>query len=797
MTTTTATINTHREQLLRHLRDGHGYQFLTIAEPYLFHCPDDDYVRLMAVREYLSLNLVEPARDLLDVDPNVAMLSPELATLRDSLQSLPTTARSWTRFGPQFEANLAALSDRGVDVSVIRGAWTEQAASYRLFLDRNNRYQVRHREDNGRGRWFPFLGDHHAVDNARPMPDGIGANMPGPYLFEGLGMGRFFERVYRATHNTFLGYSCALFVVEPRAASLAVALHLNEWRDILADRRVLLFAGESYADQLHRAWEEDYDLPFPHQVFTCGQAVDDICQAADVVQKAARKRETAIRESLADLERRYASRNTSYWAKRFDDALSGHGEPLRILASVSTHTTFLQHSMRDAKRALESLGHRCVVLTEKTPYTVTGPLTYHNAVRALNPDVFFILDHLRPEFASIVPRNLPVLTWDQDQLPHVITKTNLDAIARHDFVAGCSKSRCVTLGCDPRQHLHARVPTCPEQFGGEPLADAETAKYACDVSYVSHASQTPRSFHEEERKAYEHPTLVRLIDELYEQMPALLAKARIADMALMTTALKEGCRRCGIATLDPRLEARLQGWYLWRLADRMFRHEALEWAAQWARRTGRSFRIYGNGWDRHPTLAEFAAGPAENGRELLCIYRASRINLQLMPAGFIHQRSLDGMAAGGFFLSRLCPGDLRGQTLRRLETRINELGIKTTEQLLNHADTEMKRLVRDYLGEALTIVDHHKYDLLNQIRLSAELPYPDEVFPDFRNVVFDSAEEFDLAADRFLADEPRRREIARQMHEVVVQRFSYRSTMDHFLRSMAAYLREVSAESPT
>jgi hypothetical protein len=797
MTTVSAIpADTHRERMLQFLREGRGYQFLNIAEPYLAQCPDDHYIRLMAVREYLALNLIEPARSLLDVEPAVVELPAELAELRESLQSLPGAAIPWSSFTAQFEANLTALSDRGVDVAPIRQAWSGEQPRFELFRDRNKVYQVRRYDGNSSWRWFPFLGDHRVVDFVRAMPEGIGANMPGPYLFEGLGMGWFFERVYHATRNTFLGYSCALFVVEPQPASLAVVLHLRDWREILADARVHLFVGLSCANQLVRAWEEDYDLPFPHQAFTCGTVpAEDSPRAVELVQRAAGTREHAVRESLHDLERRYAARTLPFWAKRFDEALSRRGEPLRILAAVSTHTTFLQHSMRDARRALEALGHRCLVLTEKTPFAVTGPLTYHNAIREFDPDLFFILDHLRPEFETILPRNLPILTWDQDQLPHVFTKANLERIAKHDFVAGCSKSRCLTLGCDPRQFLHARVPTCPEQFGGDPLTDDELSRYTCDVSYVSHASQTPRAFHEQERQGYAHPTLAKLLDEMYQQMPAMLGRYRTADIGVMTAVLAEGCRRCGITNLDPDLEARLQGWYLWRLGDRLFRHEALEWVARWAQRTGRSFRIYGNGWDKHPTLSEFAAGPADNGRELLCVYRASRINLQLMPAGFIHQRSLDGMAAGGFFLTRLCPHDLRGTTLRRLEARVQELRIASTNELLGCSDAELQTLLRGYLGDSIRTVDHHKYDLLGQVRMNAELLYPDEVFPDFREIVFDSAEEFAAAAERFLADEPCRRAIADRMHNVVVERFSYRSTMDHFLRSMAAYLAEISARA--
>ena len=80
-------------------------------------------------------------------------------------------------------------------------------------------------------------------------------------------------------------------------------------------------------------------------------------------------------------------RDRHYWANRFKEALSGRGEPLRILAAVSTHTTFLQYSMRDVKRAFESLGHRCVFLEEQTPYDIMGPQTYHKAIRELDADL--------------------------------------------------------------------------------------------------------------------------------------------------------------------------------------------------------------------------------------------------------------------------------------------------------------------------------------------------------------------------------------------------------------------------
>jgi hypothetical protein len=374
-----------------------------------------------------------------------------------------------------------------------------------------------------------------------------------------------------------------------------------------------------------------------------------------------------------------------------------------------------------------------------------------------------------------------------------MTQAHLRCLARHDFLVTCSKVHCLKQGCDPRQMVSARVPTCPEQFSGPELTSEEIARYTCDVSYVSHASQTPRAFHETERAGYDDTRIVRLLDCMYEMVPELLRTHRVMEGGVMSCVLSQGCQKVGITSLDPDLEERLRSWYLWRLGDRFFRHEALEWVADWARRTQRSFRIYGNGWDKRPTLAEFAAGPAQNGRELICIHRASRINLQLMPAGFIHQRSLDGLAAGGFFLARLCPHDMRGKAMRLLDARIRELGITSTRELLAHSDTRLKELLQAYVGYWLGRMDHERYDLLQSIQANAELLSPDEAFADFPSILFDSREEFAARAEAFLADPGRRAVIAARMRQTVLENFSYQAAMTHFLEQMDQYLRSATA----
>ncbi len=777
-----------REAALAALQAGNRYQFLNLASAHLAMDPHDDYIRLMAIREYLSLRLIPPARELLDEAPGNDGDASPFAKLRESVSSIAGQAAQWSCHANRFEQNLRGLGYRPALVNALREAWSSHSDRLQLLVDSRGAHHLRRRDEAGRWSWGPWFADHQAEENARPLPDDVKSQMPGPYLFEGLGCGQFFERVYRETVKSFLSYSCPIYVVEPDTALLAAVLHLNDWSTILSDPRVIFFVGGDCLEQLRSCWDADFDLSWPMQAFTLRAFPPDHQPGAvAIVREAGLRREQAVRESLADLDRRYAARDAAYWSRRFSEALDG-GQPLRILASVSMHTTFLKHSMRDARRALESLGHHVRLLTEDRPYSIIGPLTYHNAIREFDPDLFLNIDHLRPECEVLIPRNLPILTWDQDQLPQVFTRENLQRVARHDFIVGCSKLHSVSLGFNPSQYLNARVPTCPEQFSGPPLTDDETGRYSCDLSFISHASQTPKAFHEQERAAYRDPAVSRLLDAMYEMLPEQLARYTVVDGGVMNVVLAEARRRCGVASMPEDLRHRLCGWYLWRLGDRMFRHEALEWAASWAKRRGRSFRIYGNGWERHPTLSEFASGPAGNGRELLCIYRASRINLQLMPAGFIHQRSLDGLTAGGFFLGRTTPDDFRGHILRRLIGRIDELGVQTVEELLNHRDETLREHLEGYFGDRMGRYDPVRINLLTLLRVNAELLHADEAFSDLPAVLFDSAARFESLADRYISDEGLRRSIAERMQAIVVDQFSYRTAMHQFLCAMRQYL---------
>jgi len=164
-----------------------------------------------------------------------------------------------------------------------------------------------------------------------------------------------------------------------------------------------------------------------------------------------------------------------------------------------------------------------------------------------------------------------------------------------------------------------------------------------------------------------------------------------------------------------------------------------------------------------------------------------------MPAGFLHQRAMDGLASGGFFLARATPGDLRGSALKQLGQRIIELGLNATTDILNSPDDRVQSLLRAAFGQHLEWLDPHEPSLPHNLICCAETEAAADAFPRLHEILFDSDSEFRQMAERFLTDEPLCRSIADEMHQIVVDRFSYRAAMNRFLHAMRDFLIERSS----
>ncbi|MGB0714533.1 MAG: hypothetical protein ACPGXK_01565 [Phycisphaerae bacterium] len=789
-----------RDEMLVMQRAERRHEFLLRADTYLNAVPADHEIRLLAVREFLNLGLVTPATEILERGLHQPSVPGALRDVHQSLQNVAVSATDWNQKRELFTKNLAALASRGFPTDRISADWQERSDSFRHFVDHAGKNYVQYRSSAGLWHWLPHFGDIEAMELAQDLPVDIKQHQPGPYAFDGIGLGYYFRKLYEATRDTFLGYGCPLFVVEPMPSLLAIPFHLQDWTAILSDPRLHLFVGSDAVKQLTACLERNDCLPIPLTFYRFGHFrhhVNTVMPADaglhQTLERFLEDRHQAIVASYDGICQQYESCNADYWAGRFRSAINGDGPPLRILTAVSRHTSFLQHSVRDIQNAVHALGHECQVLIENNDHEFISPLRQHEAIRTFKPDVFLILDHLRGEFDLILPPNLPLLTWDQDQLPQVFVQSKIEAISAIDFVAGFAIAPCARFGVPKHQLLPAIIPTCPDRFNSRGLTAEQCAPYACDVSFVSHASQTPKAFHDEERAKHADPHVRKLLDTLFEILPEAIARDYGPHGALGRMVLENAMVRCGIQSISADLQQRILTWYLWRLGDRIFRHEALQWAADWSRRTGRTLKIYGNGWDEHPDLAEFAAGPAENGLELITIYKASTINLQLMPAGFIHQRALEGLAAEGFFLTRMTHSDAIAESLVQLSKLIDQRQHQLNRDLLEDDEPDVQRALNAYLGAYRHTVDLSSDDLIIDIAAAAAVPRGPLAFSRFGEITFDSASSFEAKAEFYCTNRQERDQLMAAFRRTVVENFSYEGTMRRFLDAHATSLEKAAA----
>jgi hypothetical protein len=214
----------------------------------------------------------------------------------------------------------------------------------------------------------------------------------------------------------------------------------------------------------------------------------------------------------------------------------------------------------------------------------------------------------------------------------------------------------------------------------------------------------------------------------------------------------------------------------------LFRHQALQWVAD----TGVDLRLYGIGWEKHPRLGRYARGPADNQHELPKIYRASKINLQVIPHGAVHQRLLDGLAAGAFFLIRHTPGDELGITYKRLWEWCLGNNVTSDVQLRRMADGGVHELIAEcdrLLGYVTAENDISLYDCLAATADTDFMILANAVWPkEYPDISFRTAAELQSKVLTFLNSESQRQQIAERMRQVVIERCSYLSISRRLLQ---------------
>jgi hypothetical protein len=433
---------------------------------------------------------------------------------------------------------------------------------------------------------------------------------------------------------TLHGWRRVTFVQEADCAALVRwlgAVALSPWFD---PEQVRLAVGVEAGDTLARGLVSNLDQAVP----ALGIGV-----ASEVKHQLLQQRLHELSrapELLAALERRYAPH-----PQRLRALLQERTRPLRVLLMTSRYTTVLQHVTRDLADGFEQLGHHTTVLCEARAGESMIAFCTAERLLELEPDFVFVIDHIRPEYAGLLPSGLPVVTWVLDELPALKDPGAISRLGSLDLAYGFNGA--VARGF--RELGYPNVDQLPfavnptRYFAEPPVGNARGIAF---TTHIGQFGQDPPSA----------PGLNALLARRFDAEPEIpLEMFRIEP--LLASALAE-------LGVHPSAEAArhllYHGLQLARQQDR-------ERVAQRIVRAGLPLTVYGLGWDSMPEFAAMAGGVVEPGPALRQVYRQHRAVLHINRGCNIHPRVLETMCSGGLVIARWDPVDeVPGETRDQL-----------------------------------------------------------------------------------------------------------------------------------
>lgn len=532
-------------------------------------------------------------------------------------------------------ANLDALADRAPDLFAALDAWTRRLDDH------------------------PPSPTNRAAADAITLPADITSGdlqRARPITIEGVSPPWLFLRIAQATPPTQNGHRPRLQIVQADPLEFLDGLACADMTAVLADERVRCFVGPDASAQLRAFLESRFDtiiagplLRNPSLRTPAAPAVEQAIAAAAQAQGA--EMDTLTRRVAAA----YGPRDPAWWRRRFTEALSGSGAPLRVLIPTCRYSTFVRHSADDMAGAVRAIGHEARIVIEPDACSRLSSVAYTRAFAEFDPDLVLLINYTRASLGAAGSPRVPFVCWVQDAMPQLFDKAAGAASGPLDFLAGYTVDRLLTEFGHPRERsFHTSVGVCPRKFHAAPVSEAQRARFECEIAYVGHQSETVDAFHNRQAQTLgQSPAVRRVMELVRERVLAINADPMTGVIhARLDEAVRSAIREVSGAEPDPRMFAVLLNQYAMPLADRAYRHETLEWAATIADRHGWRLRLFGRGWDRHPTLARFAQGEVAHGEDLRACYQAAAVHLHAAMLSPVHQRPIECALSGGLPLVR-------------------------------------------------------------------------------------------------------------------------------------------------
>ncbi len=696
----------------------------------------------------------------------------------------------WRSRVRRFAANVAALAVRQPLAAALVQESIAALKDFELHQTADGNFEVLDLRKSLPLGWLGGLANHKQAADGFQF-DRQKMSVPQPIAFDGISFGWMLLRIFQATEKSFISYSCPFYIFEPEPSAIAMLFHMHDLTQLIAGPRLRWFVGnseEAVIADFRAALEKNLAWTLPGTVVRCTLLERPPIGIQSEIAHVQADREARRQSTREQIAAHYAGKTPATWRERFNQALApGTAQPLRVLGRTSRFTTVLQYSMAELQAAVRQAGMEMEVAIEPDDQSLEDP--WLELIASFKPDLIVQISRMRYENPQL-PANIPFLTWDQDNLVCMRTPQATASLDALTFVAGHGALHgYLHMNWPLRNVIFCHLAAATHRYQPRPVTSDEQAQLACDFSYVSNAAASPTALRDQHLQRFGEgavPVFAAACDLMLSNPLDPLGFPW--NEVSVRTALRQIAADRRIGLPDETLRELLLSALL--VADRAFRHETLQWVSDFCSSAGKSLRIYGSGWETHPTLGRHAAGMARQGEHLQAITLATRINLQIIGTGVLHSRLLDGLAAGGFFMFRRTLTDWNipafQAALEQVSRHVFAHDLQSFAALDALADPGLRSAweqeMAGYYRRDQRLSGLDERIVLRSIGIAHRLKHSSALLPELDGIAFESPAELAARAAAFLDDPAARAAATDRLRAAVVEQFSYDARWRDFVR---------------
>lgn len=657
-----------RKQLSRHdlhamAREGKSWEFLARAG---HAATPDDALNLLISATFARLGLKTLARETAELLSPAVLSGPQGTNLTAAIAKLGDTIVPFQRREQTARTNLERLASRGINLSQAFDDWRANAACIETFAANDGGIVQRPQGERSIGQMHLITGPARAQEAiARAVnPD---ESMGPPLAIVGPRAPWLIRAAFDASRKSSLGYARRLTILESDPLRLIDALSLADLSDVLVDPRVEMLVGADCWDRFRSSLESRLEEQFEPTVLSLmdgstgegeTHSVAAIQKTRSIVADTMRLQRDETARAVRATDTYYNARTPEYFRGRFDEALAGTGEPLRVLIPTCRFSSFVKHAAADLAAAFRRAGHEAQILIEERDDSRMAELAYRRALSTLKPDLVVVINYPRACMGNAFPKNVPFACWVQDAMPHLFNAEVGRAQGPLDFVIGHTHLELFQKFEYPIERaMSASVVANAEKFHPAPVAACSgvSSRFEAEIAIVTHHSESPEAMHArlcvEAAKA---PKYVEAFHSLFGDIARAVENAGTFPLQnAVHTSVRARLREVFGHEPDARTETLILRQYAGPMADRMLRHQTIRWAADIAKRRHWRLNLHGRGWEKHTTLAPFARPEIAHGEDLRAVYQTAATSIHVAGSTLSHQRVFECFLSGGLCLSRM------------------------------------------------------------------------------------------------------------------------------------------------